>query len=748
MPIREQLILEGVNKTQNAFSQVQRSLSGVERNVGGLNRGFSNLQRTIIGVAAAIGGVKFAGGFLQTARTIENLKFQLAALTGSTQEASKAMEILSEFAGTVPFQLQDIQLAAPSLLAVANGTEELNELLAITGDIAAASGLDFQTVALQLQRTFSAGIGAADLFRDRAVKSMLGFQEGVQYSAQESRDLIITAFREGTINIVGESKKMATTFDGTLSMIGDKFFNFQKQVMDSGPFDALKATVQTVNEALEANFGKMEQAAGRVGDAVVSATVKTLLFAASILDSMKPVFDFIGKSIANLVNFVRSLPPPIDTLGVIGFLMLGGKGKLIVGFIAGVFDTIRGLIGDVIGGLGTMYGAIAKGMNAVGLLSQEQMDAATKAVEDMHNASDRLNTSLADIHKQNEIIGEFGKTHFEGLGVSIDLTKIKADGVTAALIEQIKAIDALIIKNRELEGATADDGFATTAKKDKAQDKTNQQELKKQAEQLRRKFEQLEESLQSEEQRERNSFENRLKILDDYYAGRQHLDKRYAELRQKLETQHQAKIKEIQDRNASEQRRKELQSQGVLQQDIERSEQLREATVAQRNKAVLDSTVEMFQALGQENKKAFMAFKALAVAQAIIDTIASAQSAYRAFAWFPPLAFAAAGAALAAGYARVNAIRSQTYGGRREGGPVTGGSPFLVGEAGPEVFQPSTNGNIIPLDKMRSGKDVNVNFNITTLDASDFQDLLVRERGMIVNIINDAVLEQGREAIV
>ena len=49
---------------------------------------------------------------------------------------------------------------------------------------------------------------------------------------------------------------------------------------------------------------------------------------------------------------------------------------------------------------------------------------------------------------------------------------------------------------------------------------------------------------------------------------------------------------------------------------------------------------------------------------------------------------------------------------------------------------------------MGTGKKVEVNFQITTLDASGFQDLLYRERSMIVNIINDAVMEQGREAVV
>jgi len=752
MPIREQLILEGVNKTQQAFNQVQKSLGRVEKSTAGLDRGFGNLRNTIIGVAAALGGMKIAKGFLATAREIENLEFQLAALTGSASEASKAMSILSDFAGTVPFQLQDIQLAAPSLLAVADSTEDLNELLAITGDIAAASGLDFQTVALQLQRTFSAGIASADLFRDRAVKSMLGFQEGVQYNAQQSRDHILKAFREGTISIAGSSAKMATTFDGTLSMINDKFFNFQRLVMDSGPFDALKATMQLVDKALTANFSSIKEAATSVGDAIVASTVKTILFATNVLDSMKVVFDFIGKSISNLVNFVRSLPPPIDTLGVIGFLMLGGKGKLIVGFIAGVFDTIRAMVGDLVGALGKMYGGIAKGMNAIGLLSKEQMAAAEKAASDMHDTMTRLNIPLKILNEFQEKVGESGKVTFEGLGVTLDANKMKADGLTGSFLEQLKVIDQMILKNKFLEQATADDGFGQGTKKTKKDDAGAQAKLKKEQEALQKKFAQLEQSLESEEERERNSFNNRLQILDEYYAGRQHMDGRYAELREKLEAKHQIAMKNIQDKARVDQLREEFKGRGVSEKDLNNRVKVEEMTRAQQAKFVLDNTAAMFKELGTMNKKAFQAYKAFAIAQAIIDTYKSAQSAFTSLAGIPivgpVLGFSAAAAAVAAGMARVSAIRSQTYGGRREGGAVTGGSPFLVGEAGPEVFTPKTNGEIIPMDKMGSGKKVNVNFQITTLDASDFQDLLVRERGMIVNIINDAVLEQGREAIV
>ena len=56
----------------------------------------------------------------------------------------------------------------------------------ITGNVAAVTGLDFRTTAEQIQRSMSAGISAADLFRDRGVKDMLGFKAGATVSVEET----------------------------------------------------------------------------------------------------------------------------------------------------------------------------------------------------------------------------------------------------------------------------------------------------------------------------------------------------------------------------------------------------------------------------------------------------------------------------------------------------------------------------------------------------------------------------------
>jgi hypothetical protein len=69
-----------------------------------------------------------------------------------------------------------------------------------------------------------------------------------------------------------------------------------------------------------------------------------------------------------------------------------------------------------------------------------------------------------------------------------------------------------------------------------------------------------------------------------------------------------------------------------------------------------------------------------------------------------------------------------------------------VGENGRETFVPESNGTILPNGSMGGG--VNVNFTINAVDTRGFRALLRNERGTIVNMINQAVTDKGREAVV
>jgi tape measure domain-containing protein len=163
---------------------------------------------------------------------------------------------------------------------------------------------------------------------------------------------------------------------------------------------------------------------------------------------------------------------------------------------------------------------------------------------------------------------------------------------------------------------------------------------------------------------------------------------------------------------------------------------------AERFQFGIEQSAQMFSALGAQNKRAFEAAKAFNIANAIMNTY---MAATKALATYPfPFGAIAAAAAVAMGFAQIAQIRSQTYSGRALGGPVMGGTPYLVGESGPEMFVPNTTGSITRNGDLGGGGAVNVTFNIMANDTAGFDDLLLSRKGLIRSVISDAMLESGR----
>ena len=160
----------------------------------------------------------------------------------------------------------------------------------------------------------------------------------------------------------------------------------------------------------------------------------------------------------------------------------------------------------------------------------------------------------------------------------------------------------------------------------------------------------------------------------------------------------------------------------------------------------IEQAGQLFGALGAQNKKAFEAAKAFNMANAIMNTYMAATKALATYP--PPFSFIAAAAAVAMGLAQVAQIRSQSYSGRALGGPVMGGKPYIVGESGPELFTPSTTGNITRNSDLEGGGVTNVNFTIVANDTTGFDQLLASRKGVIQQIISDAMLEKGRRSMV
>jgi hypothetical protein len=95
------------------------------------------------------------------------------------------------------------------------------------------------------------------------------------------------------------------------------------------------------------------------------------------------------------------------------------------------------------------------------------------------------------------------------------------------------------------------------------------------------------------------------------------------------------------------------------------------------------------------------------------------------------------------------AIKSAFLPGRAVGGPVASGSPYVVGEKGPELFVPHASGTIVPNNKMGGGSgsgggSVTVNYNIAAgVSRAELAPILEQERRRLKAEIPDMVRRGG-----
>ena len=80
-----------------------------------------------------------------------------------------------------------------------------------------------------------------------------------------------------------------------------------------------------------------------------------------------------------------------------------------------------------------------------------------------------------------------------------------------------------------------------------------------------------------------------------------------------------------------------------------------------------------------------------------------------------------------------------------DGGRIQSGQVGVVGEAGPELV--SGPANVTPLDDAGTGGTTNVTFNISTIDATDFDTLLTTRQDLIIGLINRGLAERGRRSL-
>ena len=573
-----------------AKDRSKKALTGLQGSLSRLKASVFNLRNSFIALGAGL----VIRNIINTGKQIENLQVQLKFLFGSAQEGAKAFDEMAKFASKVPFSLEEIQRGSGVLAVVSDDAEELAHLMKITGNVAAVTGLDFKTTAEQIQRSLSAGISAADLFRDKGVKDMLGFKAGATASVEETAAAFDRVFGEGG-KFDGATDELAKTFSGTLSMIGDKVFNFKRILLDAGFFSELKRQFGDLNKFLEDNAKQIEEMAITIGKNLAIAIVNA------------------AKAIKILTQNFREL---IDVLGIL-LVAFGGTIKILVG---------------------------------VGLI----LNNLTKRIRDL------LGTA-------KEVVNPFEETAKAGEKIIITTKK-----QTKELEKQKKIYFNIFESHRKLIEAVDDYNLRHRTTVEILRD-LNEETLKD----MLGKFKDIKTIIAE-------GINNGITKFSDALARSIILGEKLGETFRKMA---------------------QTILVSILSYMIEMGIRL-----------AIDIAYQKIKTMWLERQKNIMKD------QLRIQTAMMAMSGN-------PMAL-------------IGLL------GFQHGGAVSKGQPAIVGERGPELFIPNSSGQITQNARGTGGSPVNVNFSITTLDATGFNDMLINNRGTISSIINEAVNERGARSIV
>jgi|LULK01.1.fsa_nt_gb hypothetical protein len=597
------------DKTKQAFNGIRGRLQKLKDSV-------ISVKGALVGVGAGI----VIKQFVDVGRTVEDLQVRLKQLFGSTQEGAKAFDVMANFAAKVPFSLEQIQAASGNLAVVAGDADRLAKILEITGNVAAVTGLDFQTTGEQIQRSFSAGIASADIFRERGVRDMLGFSAGATVSAEETIKAFEKVFGKGG-KFGNATDELANTFTGTLSMLSDSVFKFQKRVADADFFASLKKEFKDLDDFIKQNEATFNDIADAIGATLtgaiklLSGSIKAIAVA---VDSVTTAYDF-------LINTVNKIP----------FVEIQHITKAQRQLLRELMDYEDNIM-------------------RIERLKKEELKATIKTT-----LANKENT------KEAKKVFHIFESHHKLVKAVENAEKRRTDRLIGANRNIFDEQQKLIVKTKE-ELSTRDKIVKKIKDQNKEFDLSNEI------------FEGINNGVKSVSRG----------LAESLVLGK-NIVKTFKDFAQNLLVE------------------------------------------------IIAKTIERIALLGIEKLLSETLFKKEAEKENAIrkqNTALKQQIALQLFL-----------AAIGGGGGGIPFFN--------KGGSVSKNKPVVVGDSasgrGGELFVPNSSGQIIPNSRLGSmGGGVNVNFNINTVDASGFEELLVRSRGTITQLINNAVNEKGRSSII
>ena len=250
-------------KIQADTAQLRRELEAVKAglgNIGTATKGaesqLTGLKKTLTGAAAAFGGVSLAAsaidfgkGAIEAVSNYETVQISLETFLGSAEKAKEVFEDLNQFSIKTPFTPEQVNQAGKALLAFGEPVDGLTTTLGRIGDVASATGKDFNELAViygkarvqgtlfaeDINQLTEAGIPIIGEFAKQLGVSetqvkKLGSEGQISFTNLEQAFKDLTTEGQSVISYFGLTEKLSQSTAGRLSTLIGKFDELKRSI--------------------------------------------------------------------------------------------------------------------------------------------------------------------------------------------------------------------------------------------------------------------------------------------------------------------------------------------------------------------------------------------------------------------------------------------------------------------------------------------------------------------------------------
>jgi len=405
---RASRVIRGIIGAQEKLNALAaRGWGHVTSGAGRAAKGLAVAGAATVGVAAS--AVAAAKALIEPGRQFERYGVQLAALEGSAERGSAALDWITDFATRTPLELDQVvesyvqlrsfgmdptngtmQALLDTMAANGKGAEHLSGIVLAMGQAWTKGKLQGEEAMQLLER----GVPVWDLLSEATGKSGAALQK-MASDGKLGRDVIQKLIETMGSKYAGASTEMSKSFDGILANIGDAWLQFELAINKAGLFDFMKSKLKEVLDVVNrmSADGTLAELARQVSDTIVT----TLTAAWEIARGVVNVLAEVGSGLAWLADAVGGWE---HLAAVVAGLALAPALAMIASGIAQVAFGLAMIAPLVLAPIGLVVAAIAAVGAAIYVLVddwQPVLDWLSSAWDGVVAAAEAAGRWLADV---------------------------------------------------------------------------------------------------------------------------------------------------------------------------------------------------------------------------------------------------------------------------------------------------------------------------------------------------------------